>query len=169
VRPSTPERGITVTELLIVLAALGVLAMVGVPALSEFLANQRVRDAAEALRGSLLRARAQAVTRQREVAFTLPNPAQAAAEGASDDSPAIAIVATYPLGRTAANVIRFNPKGGTDLGGPVTLDVSAPGAGACAAPNAPGPIHCLRVRVSPSGQVAVCDPSRGAAEAPGCP
>jgi len=143
--------------------------MVGVPALGEFLANHRVRDAAEALRDTLLQARAQAVTRRRDVDFPLPAPVRGPIDDASEDSSEVAIVVTYPLGRAAANVIRFNAKGGTDLAGPVTLDVSAPGAGACSTPNAPGPIDCLRVRVSPSGQVAVCDPSPGAKNAPGCP
>lgn len=50
-------------ELMIVVAIMGILAAIGVPAVNEWIANQRVRDAAAALQTSLMRARSEALAK----------------------------------------------------------------------------------------------------------
>jgi type IV fimbrial biogenesis protein FimT len=42
--------------------------------------------------------------------------------------------------------------------GNVDIDVTNPIGGACAAASTPGPMRCLRIVVSPGGQVRMCDP-----------
>lgn len=55
--------GFSLLELMIVLAILGILMSIAVPAYSEWIAGQRVRDTAADLHASLLRARNEAISR----------------------------------------------------------------------------------------------------------
>lgn len=56
-------RGVTLVELLMVLAVLGLLITLGIPALEHFLQNNRLRAAAESLLTSLHHARAETLAR----------------------------------------------------------------------------------------------------------
>jgi type IV fimbrial biogenesis protein FimT len=76
-----------------------------------------------------------------------------------------------PAGQVAASEPRivFRPMGGTSLGAMATFDVSNPSAGACHTTATPSPVRCLRVQVSVSGLVRLCDPSvTDAADTRGC-
>jgi type IV fimbrial biogenesis protein FimT len=65
--------------------------------------------------------------------------------------------------------IVFRGMGGTQgLGGTATFDVSNPAAGACHTTATPAPIRCLRVQVSVSGQIRLCDPSTAAPDTRAC-
>lgn len=66
-------RGITLIELMIALAILGVLLGLGLPAFGTFLANGKVRNATEALSAGLSLARSEAMRRNRNVEFMLTN------------------------------------------------------------------------------------------------
>ncbi len=75
--------------------------------------------------------------------------------------PTTTIAATYPtmaLGGTA-NIITFKGLGGTLLGGTANFDVTNASAGACTTSGTPSPIRCLRVQVTVSGQIRMCDPA----------
>lgn len=65
------QRGFTLVELAIILLIIGVLAMLGAPAFSRWLANARVRVVAESLQNDLRLAQAEAVRRNRQVAVIL--------------------------------------------------------------------------------------------------
>ena len=53
--------------------------------------------------------------------------------------------------------------------GNITFDITAPAAGACAAAGGGGELNCLRVVLSPAGQVRMCNPRFVAAANPqGC-
>jgi type IV fimbrial biogenesis protein FimT len=52
-------------------------------------------------------------------------------------------------------------------GGDLTFDIANPAAGECA--NAGGEMNCLRIVVSPAGQVRMCDPKFDSADSRGCP
>lgn len=52
--------------------------------------------------------------------------------------------------------ITFNGFGGTTNGAGFSFDITNPAAGSCATT---GPVRCMRVRVSPGGQVSTCDPA----------
>lgn len=68
-----PARGMTLIELMIALAILGVLLGLGLPAFSTFLANSKVRNATETLSAGLSLARSEAMRRNRNVEFVLTN------------------------------------------------------------------------------------------------
>lgn len=85
-------------------------------------------------------------------------------EGAnrSDGSSGVQLVASAPL-------VTFRGFGGTQgLGATATYDFSSPGAGACHTTTTPGPIRCLRVQLSVSGQIRVCDPGTSGSDSRAC-
>lgn len=62
-----PPAGFTLIELITVVAIVAILVGIGVPSLSEFLADQRVRTAASDIMGDIAYARAKAVENSRRV------------------------------------------------------------------------------------------------------
>lgn len=72
-------RGMTLVELMIGLAILGLLIGIGLPAFGTFLGNSKVRNAAETLSAGLSLARSEAMRRNRNVEFVLTNDAVSAA------------------------------------------------------------------------------------------
>ena len=184
------SRGVTLIELMIGLAIFALLLGLGLPSLTAWLANSRVRTAAEGLQAGLAIARSEAMRRNQNVEFLVTNEtidlgtvatAAPAADGmhwlvrfmdpviasysmvdsrsgfegtgrAEGLPPAVQVAASDPL-------IVFRGMGGTSLGALATFDVSNPSAGACHTNAAPSPIRCLRVQVSVSGLIRLCDPS----------
>lgn len=74
-RPSQPQNGFTVTELLLVLVIIGVLSAISMPALKGFAATRRLKSSAYTLRSLLTFARDMAITDQTTylVVFNLDN------------------------------------------------------------------------------------------------
>lgn len=192
-------RGLTLIELLIGIAITALLLAFGLPSFGTWMANSRVRGAAEGLQSGLAVARAEAIRRNQNVEFVLTNdqidlgnvgtvtpaangihwlvrainPAtgqyvlldtRSGQEGAnrSDVSSGVQLVASAPL-------VTFRGFGGTQgLGATATYDFSNPGAGACHTTLTPGPIRCLRVQLSVSGQIRVCDPGTSGSDTRAC-
>lgn len=71
--PLRRSRGMTLIELMIGLAIVALLLGIGMPAFNAFIANSKVRNAAEALQGGLALARATAMGRNQNVEFVLTN------------------------------------------------------------------------------------------------
>jgi type IV fimbrial biogenesis protein FimT len=67
------SQGMTLIEIMIALAILGLLLGMGVPAFTAFLANSKVRSAAEGLQTGLTLARSEAMRRNQTVEFVLTN------------------------------------------------------------------------------------------------
>lgn len=65
-------RGFSLVEVLVVVAIMVVLMAVGVPALSDWLAGQRLRTASYALVGSAMQARSEAIKRGTDIAILAP-------------------------------------------------------------------------------------------------
>lgn len=63
-------RGFTLIELMVVLTVLAILAAVGTPSMTRFMAAQRVRSMATDLHLALVQARSEAIKRNREVAVS---------------------------------------------------------------------------------------------------
>ena len=79
------------------------------------------------------------------------------------------LVFNYPTLAECYKVAAFNGLGRVSPtpAGTITYDVGNPSGGTCRA--AGGTMRCLRVEVSPTGQVRMCDPSLTSATDPqGC-
>jgi type IV fimbrial biogenesis protein FimT len=66
-------RGFTLIELVVVMAIIGILAVLSLPSFGTWMANSRIRTVAEALQNDLRKAQSEAVLRNRQVAFVLTN------------------------------------------------------------------------------------------------
>lgn len=69
--PAYPQRGVTLIELMIAIAILGLLLGLGVPSFGAWIQNTQIRNAAESVQNGLNLARAEAVRRNIAVKFTL--------------------------------------------------------------------------------------------------
>ena len=93
--------------------------------------------------------------------------AKSALEGAfsSSGTPPVQITGTATLPAVFDGSISFNGFGGTRTNGAYALDLQNPSGGACAPA---GPMRCPRIRVSPGGQVLLCDPQAAASDSRAC-
>lgn len=83
----TAERGITLVEMIVVMAIVAMLVMMAVPSLTGWAINARIRTTAEAVQSGLQLAKSEAVARNTRVRFqltsTLDNSCVAAVNGAN--------------------------------------------------------------------------------------
>jgi type IV fimbrial biogenesis protein FimT len=81
-------RGFTLIELMVVVAIVAILAALGMPSFSAWVANAKVRTVAESLQSDFRLAQAEAVRRNRQVAFVLTNSSDPSASSVAAASPA---------------------------------------------------------------------------------
>jgi len=188
------QSGMSLIELMIGIAVLGILLALGAPTFSRWTQSSQIRNAAEAIHNGLMLARAEAVRRNTTVRFqfvttttsacalsdtganwvvSLDTPAGACDAAPSDNvAPRIVQVRSAAEGsRNAAvdaggvSLITFNGTGQATGGAPAAINVTNPTGGACA-PG--GPMRCMRVTVATGGQIRMCDPARAADDPQGC-
>jgi type IV fimbrial biogenesis protein FimT len=82
---------------------------------------------------------------------------------ASVVAPSLVVNSIGPAGYIGA--IPFNGFGGTVTNQAYRIDISNPAAGACA-PG--GPVRCRQIRISPGGQISVCDPAAAVGDSRAC-
>lgn len=185
----TPQDGFNLIEVLVTMAVLGILIALGAPSLAEWLQNQQIRAATEAIVNGMQVARGEAIRRNLPVQMVLEPPTSGwticAATVAPCDSTTLTTDATLVIqsrspdeGTSNANVtttpadpavtetpvaVTFSP-----LGSVVDNVSGTPRLGrvdvintrnACIADG--GPMRCLRVVVSGGGSVRMCDPTPG--------
>jgi len=168
------ESGMTLIEVLIGFAIVGVLLSLGVPSFSAWLQNMQVRNAAETVFNGLQLARANAVQRNKSVTFTLNGPDSSWT--VTVDSPsAITSETALIQSRSAAEgtlnaviattnpTITFDGLGKTNLLAAATIQVTNPTGGVCQTSSTTGKMRCLNITVSVGGQVKMCDPLISAA------
>ncbi len=189
------QRGMTLVEFMIGLVIVAVLLSMGAPSFIEWIQNGQIRNSAEAIQNGLQLARAEAVRRNTTVRFqlassvgddcalstsggswvvSLDDPTGACASAPSDTT-APRIIQVRPAAEGSANAVVaagqatfiFNGLGRlTPVPvGNVDIDISNPVGGSC---QPVGAMRCLRVRVSPGGQLRMCDPTRGSTDPQGC-
>jgi type IV fimbrial biogenesis protein FimT len=180
------ETGFTLIELMTTLALLALLMMFAMPNFSAMLQNMKIRSATESILGGLQTARTEALKRNQTVEFVLTStdpvpdnvttyaqdPAgsnwavrsltsdgyqfiegRAGAEGSNSASSSVAISAN------GTGTIAFTGLGTTTLPAAVNINVSNPAGGACKSAAGDEPMRCLRVAVTTTGRVRMCDPS----------
>jgi len=178
--------GMTLIEVMITIVILAILLGLAAPTLAQWAQNRQIRTAAEAIQNGLMLARAEAVRRNAIVRFNLvsttqgdcalsalgPNwvvsiddPAGKCNVAASDAvDPRIVQIRSNTEGSpnaavngNGATTATFNGMG-LATSGAFSIDISNPAGGAC---RGAGNMTCLRVVVSPGGQVRMCDPFAG--------
>ncbi|MEI8031538.1 MAG: GspH/FimT family pseudopilin [Comamonadaceae bacterium] len=100
---------------------------------------------------------------------------EAFATSDSANNPAPRLIQRHPAAEGSRNAvvaagqstIVFNGTGRVTPvpAGAITIDISNPTGGACAAT---GPMHCLKVVISPGGQARMCDPAIANTDPRGC-
>lgn len=174
-KPMPCQRGMTIVEILISLAVLGILLMVALPEFSKWLQNQQLRAATEGMLNGLQIARAEAIKRNAPVqlivgpgtGWTVSDPASGAVvqTRAQEEGTMNAAVAVTPGGSTT---VTFTPLGGvganTDGTAAITqLDFTNPTGGDC---QPTGAMRCLRLVVTGGGSMKMCDPALPVATPP---
>lgn len=187
------ECGVSLVELVIALSIGAFLILAGAPNFREWIQNTQIRNAAESIQNGLAAARAEAVRRNSAVRFqltttltntcelsaaganwvvSLADPAGKCATPASDTvEPRIIQVSSstesYANASVAAGQSVFTFNGWGMLTTPAaSINVSNPTGGACVTSS--GKMRCLRITVSSTGQVRMCDPARSSSDPEGC-
>ncbi|WP_019140287.1 GspH/FimT family pseudopilin [Noviherbaspirillum massiliense] len=185
------QRGVTLIELMIGLVIMAIVLGFGVPSFSNFIQSSHIRNAAEAVQNGLSLARSEAVRRNTQVKFVLgtgsswsvgcvtadpdncPDPitSRDAAEGSSKASVTTSEVVASTNAAVASpaftDTLVFNGLGRERTLPPANnavFDITNPDGGTCVA--AGGKMRCLRVVVTPGGQIRMCDPAIPAATPP---
>jgi type IV fimbrial biogenesis protein FimT len=191
-----PERGATLIELIISIVIMALLFAMGLPAFMNWIQSVQIRTATESIQNGLQLARATAVQRNTNAGFYLTNnmgvacalsaagpnwivgladPTGACNALPSDVTPPFIIQARSASEGSQNAVIAagqssvvFNGAGRVTPppAGNIEIDISNPTGGACA--TAGGEMRCLRIYVSPGGQVRMCDPALPNTTARGC-
>ena len=165
-----PQKGVSLIETLVALVIVSILLIAGAPSFSQFMQNRKVRNAAQALHSGLSLAKAEAVRRNTIITFTLgagaawaltcTNPCNGSdlpSMPAGEISSDIAITSTNAtLNFTGFGKVSTVLTAGTTAAGSfATFDISNT-KGSCE--TAGGSIRCLRLEVTPGGQIRSCDP-----------
>lgn len=182
------QTGVSLIEVLVGIAIIAMLMALGIPQYGTYLANARLKATTDTLVSGLSLARAEAVKRNSgrvEMVLTDTAPEEVLVNGlnATTSGPNWVVREFVPFtglfsfieGReggegsgsagariTATSAVAtFNGFGALTTGAAIIYDIDNPSGGACdqAPPAARGPMRCLRVVVSPGGQVRTCDPA----------
>lgn len=179
-------------------ALLGILLAMGLPAFSNYLANSKIRAAAANFHAAAQFARTEAIRRNGGVEIILTEDAPVVAnvdtvnlsltgrnwmvrslnpgttdtftllQGKSAQEGGVKIGAAGVLLTGSHSKVVFNGLGGTNVGGAASFAFTYPGGGACADVSGAGPMRCLDVRISTTGQTRLCDPVVAAGDSRAC-
>jgi type IV fimbrial biogenesis protein FimT len=168
------QRGVTLIELMIGVVIMAILFGLALPSYKDWIQNTQIRTAAESIQNGLQLARAEAVSRNTPVSFTLAGndwtvavvaPALTIQSKTGAEGSTNAVIAVNPAVQTTTV---FNGLGRVTPAAAVTFSVTNPVGGTCQ-PAVGGAMRCLNVLVSNSGQIRMCDPALALASNPqGC-
>lgn len=182
------QKGVTLIELLMGMAIVGMLMFVAIPSFSTFLQNTQIRNAAETTMAGLNLARAEALRRNANIRFqfvsnltsscalsstalnwvvSVSDPAGACNVAPSDTtSPQIVQKRSASEGTsnitptiTGGTSVTFSGLGRLSGTGITQIDFSNARGGTCEhLDSTNGKMRCLRVIISGGGQAKMCDP-----------
>jgi type IV fimbrial biogenesis protein FimT len=181
------NRGVTLVELMITITIFSLLTIASIPSFSNWIKNARIRSATESITNGLQLTRATAVRINGQASFNL-----CGADSTWSALAASAVASTTSCGATVTGWSTIQNRTGAEGGGGAQVTSSQasivfnslgqvtpnPGAlisisitnpssvsGLCAPA---GKLHCLRVVVSPAGQIRACDPALSLPDPQGC-
>lgn len=165
--------GLSLIEIMITIAIVGIFLAIGVPGMRDYLTNTKIRATAESFSSGLNRARVEALMRNRPVRF-IPNGTGWTIQAPADGANPLVQIAQNQVTPNSNNLtvaptqaqIDFNGRGRLVGNLPYSIAITSPVSGNCAAAN--GPIRCLRVDVTNSGLVKLCDPALAAGDPNAC-
>lgn len=188
---SSRQAGMTLVEIMVAVAVVGLLFATGITGLANWLKNTQIRGTAEAIQSGIQLARAEAVRRNTMVRFQLTSSVDNSCAlsttvsnwvvnmGESVDPSGNCLSDTSIIQKRSASegstgvvlaadqsTIIFNGLGQKTTTGNINIDVTNPGGGDCAANG--GPMTCLRVVVTAGGQIRTCNPHLAAGTPQGC-
>lgn len=173
---ASTQRGVTLIELLIAVAILGVLMAIGAPSFSSWLQNSQIKNAAGSIQDGLQQARAEAVRRNTRVQFELSGGSGWTVGCTSSGATCPSVIEDRSSNEGSPNAVvtadedtivfnglgRVVPTPADDI----DIDVTNPAGGTCIASS--GTMRCLRIAVSTGGQIRMCDPALPNTSPKGC-
>lgn len=166
-------RGMTLIELMVVMAIVGIFLGYGIPAFRNYLDNSKIRAAADSLTSGLNRARTEAIMRNTVVTFTPTTTGWQITLPAVGGQPEEVVAMSPPAAfaesvvmTPSVNSLSFNGRGRTTSVGGFSITLTDPTKGTCA--EAGGDIRCLNINVTGSGQTKLCDPALAASDPRSC-
>lgn len=185
--------GFSLIELMVTISILAILMMVGLPALSTYVQNQKLRGAAESFLSGIQLAHSEAVKRNLDVDFVFTNDSSVGADKLNA-APVVNGKNWQVRTAKAGNEEYIEGKLGVEGAGgkgsdaaPITISSNGLGSlrfnglGQMTSQVTPvliqisnpqggdctsagGPMRCLNILVTPGGQIKLCDPGLSAAQ-----
>lgn len=172
-RDPAAQRGMTLIEIMITLAIMGILLMIGMPSFNTWLANTQVRTGAEGLTNGLQLARAEAVRRNGNVTFVLgtqtgwtvsvASSGEVVQSRSEEDGSKNATVTVTPLGATT---LTFNGYGRVTTNADASPAITQIDVGSSTL--AASETRALRITLGSGGNVRMCDPALAAGDPRAC-
>ncbi|WP_268238359.1 GspH/FimT family pseudopilin [Silvimonas iriomotensis] len=181
--PPPRQRGVTLIELVIVLAITALLVALSAPALQQYMLNNRIRAVAEQMRDGIQKARLEAVRRNTPVNFSQTDASGnlgSAGTGWSIGLPGVSsMIYTRPAesgeavltasGSTTPSSLQPAFSGNGRFANGVTSYTVSVTSGTCASLSSPNTGNrCLNVVVSSLGNAKICDPALASTTPAGC-
>lgn len=151
-RTRRAARGMTLVELMVAIAVVGVLLATAGPYLGDYVINSRLREAGNLVFSEALIAQSEAIKRNNTVRLAVTATTVQVLDMANPGVPVVLRTSTVPLGVTAPVVnVDFSPEGRPDpFGTAAAIDLSL-SSGTCSAD-----LRCPGLRVDAGGAVRLC-------------